>query len=243
MLHHTRAVVRGTKRALVIGDMPFLTYSTPDEATDNAGKFMQDGGAQAVKVEGGVRSRAHRRGAREVGRPGHGPHRLDARSRSTARRQGQGPGQDAGRGPGLLADAIAIQEAGAFSIVLELVPEQLRRSSPRAHRSRRSASAPVRIAPARSRSSPTCSASATSTRSTRGPTRTSRARWRRDAPLDGRRRRRDIPRPAETVRMDDAVLDEALGRHADDRASAAPPRSSRSTATSSPTPLTSGERR
>src|SRR4029079_15228304 len=40
MLHHTRAVVRGTKRALVIGDMPFLTYSTADEATDNAGKFM-----------------------------------------------------------------------------------------------------------------------------------------------------------------------------------------------------------
>src|SRR4029079_18922034 len=56
MLHHTRAVVRGTRRALVIGDMPFLTYSTIDEATDNAGRFMQDAGAQAVKIEGGVRS-------------------------------------------------------------------------------------------------------------------------------------------------------------------------------------------
>src|SRR5262245_34177035 len=46
MLHHTRAVVRGTKRALVIGDMPFLSYATATEATDNAGRFMQDGGAQ-----------------------------------------------------------------------------------------------------------------------------------------------------------------------------------------------------
>src|SRR3954447_4762832 len=56
MLHHTRAVVRGTKRALVIGDMPFLSYATTGEATENAGRFLQDAGAQAVKVEGGVRS-------------------------------------------------------------------------------------------------------------------------------------------------------------------------------------------
>jgi 3-methyl-2-oxobutanoate hydroxymethyltransferase len=56
MLHHTRAVVRGTKRALIVGDMPFLSYASVDEAIENAGRFMQDGGAQAVKVEGGVRS-------------------------------------------------------------------------------------------------------------------------------------------------------------------------------------------
>src|SRR5829696_7974861 len=56
MLHHARAVVRGTRRALVVGDMPFLSYATATEATENAGRFLQDGGAQAVKVEGGVRS-------------------------------------------------------------------------------------------------------------------------------------------------------------------------------------------
>src|SRR5262249_10795058 len=56
MLHHTKAVVRGTKRALVIGDMPFLSYATPEEALLNAGRFMQEAGTGAVKVEGGVRS-------------------------------------------------------------------------------------------------------------------------------------------------------------------------------------------
>ena len=56
MLHHTKAVVRGSQRAMVIGDMPFLTYSTIDEALENAGRFLQEAGAQAVKVEGGVRS-------------------------------------------------------------------------------------------------------------------------------------------------------------------------------------------
>ena len=55
MLHHTKAVVRGTKRAVVVGDMPFLSYNSPDEAVHNAGRFLREGGAQAVKVEGGVR--------------------------------------------------------------------------------------------------------------------------------------------------------------------------------------------
>jgi 3-methyl-2-oxobutanoate hydroxymethyltransferase len=56
MLHHAAAVTRGARRALVIGDMPFLTYSTPEDALRNAGKFIHDAGVQAVKVEGGVRS-------------------------------------------------------------------------------------------------------------------------------------------------------------------------------------------
>src|SRR5918996_4899740 len=56
MLHHTKAVVRGAQRALIIGDMPFLSYSSVDEALENAGRFLQEAGAQAVKVEGGVRS-------------------------------------------------------------------------------------------------------------------------------------------------------------------------------------------
>src|SRR5687768_14346259 len=56
MVHHTRAVVRGTDSAIVIGDLPYLSYPTIEEATENAGRSLQDGGAQAVKVEGGVRS-------------------------------------------------------------------------------------------------------------------------------------------------------------------------------------------
>src|SRR4029453_9238097 len=56
MLHHPAAVTRGAKHALVIGDMPFLTYATPESAVANAGRFLAEAGAQAVKVEGGVRS-------------------------------------------------------------------------------------------------------------------------------------------------------------------------------------------
>ncbi|MCU0484325.1 MAG: 3-methyl-2-oxobutanoate hydroxymethyltransferase, partial [Chloroflexi bacterium] len=56
MLHHTKAVVRGAKRALVVADMPFLSYATSEEAIANAGRFLREAGAQAVKVEGGVRS-------------------------------------------------------------------------------------------------------------------------------------------------------------------------------------------
>src|SRR3954466_15316380 len=56
MLHHTKAVVRGTKRALIVADMPFLSYPDPEMALANAGRFMREAGVQAVKLEGGVRS-------------------------------------------------------------------------------------------------------------------------------------------------------------------------------------------
>jgi 3-methyl-2-oxobutanoate hydroxymethyltransferase len=54
MIHHTRAVVRGTQKALVIGDLPFLTYTSPEQAIQSAGRMLQEAGAQAVKLEGGV---------------------------------------------------------------------------------------------------------------------------------------------------------------------------------------------
>jgi 3-methyl-2-oxobutanoate hydroxymethyltransferase len=125
MLHHTRAVVRGTRRAVVVGDMPFLSYSNVDEALDNAGRFMRDAGAQAVKIEGGVRSARIVEAMVKAGIPvmGHigwtpqSQHGLGGKVRV------QGKTREAARA--LLGDAIAIQEAGAFSIVLELVPEQL----------------------------------------------------------------------------------------------------------------------
>jgi 3-methyl-2-oxobutanoate hydroxymethyltransferase len=125
MLHHTRAVVRGTARALVVGDMPFLSYSTPDEALENAGKFLQDGGAQAVKVEGGIRSARIVETLVRAGIPvmGHIGWTPQARHGMGGKVRVQGKSRDQARA--LLHDALAIQEAGAFAMVLELVPEAL----------------------------------------------------------------------------------------------------------------------
>ena len=125
MLHHTKAVVRGTQRALVIGDMPFLSYSTADEAVENAGLFLREAGAQAVKVEGGVRSAKIvetlvRTGIPVMGHIGWTP-QAKLGMGGKVRVQGKSPEQ----ARALLHDALAIQEAGAFSIVLELVPGQL----------------------------------------------------------------------------------------------------------------------
>ncbi|HEY8167342.1 MAG TPA: 3-methyl-2-oxobutanoate hydroxymethyltransferase [Candidatus Limnocylindrales bacterium] len=125
MLHHTRAVVRGSRRALVIGDMPFLTYGVSIEETlAHAGAFLQDGGAQAVKVEGGARSAKTIEALTKAGIPVQGHIGWTPQSVNQAGKvKVQGRTREAARA--LLADALAVQEAGAFSIVLELVPEQL----------------------------------------------------------------------------------------------------------------------
>jgi 3-methyl-2-oxobutanoate hydroxymethyltransferase len=124
MVHHTRAVVRGTKSALIVADMPFLTYATPDEAIENAGIFLRDAGAQAVKVEGGVRTARViqalvRTGIPVMGHIGLTPQTIHAVGKIRV----QGKTRDQARS--LIDDALAVQEAGAFSMVLELVPEQL----------------------------------------------------------------------------------------------------------------------
>jgi 3-methyl-2-oxobutanoate hydroxymethyltransferase len=124
MLHHTAAVVRGAKRALVIGDMPFLSYAKPDAAIANAGRFLAEAGAQAVKLEGGVRSGRMMEAVVKAGIPvmghiGWTPQAANAAGKVRV----LGKTRDQGRA--LLADALAVQEAGAFAIVLELVPEQL----------------------------------------------------------------------------------------------------------------------
>ena len=124
MIHHTKAVVRGSKRAMVIGDMPFLSYSGPEEALDSAGRFLREAGAQAVKVEGGVRSARIvetlvKAGIPVMGHIGLTPQSINAIGKVRV----QGKSRQGARA--LLGDALAIQEAGAFSIVLELVPEQL----------------------------------------------------------------------------------------------------------------------
>ena len=125
MLHHTKAVVRGTKRALIVGDMPFLSYSTPEDAVANAGRFLREGGAQAVKVEGGVRSARTIEALVKAGIPVMGHIGLHAAG-DQRDRQGPRPGQErASRRGRCSRTPLAVQEAGAFAIVLELVPGQL----------------------------------------------------------------------------------------------------------------------
>jgi 3-methyl-2-oxobutanoate hydroxymethyltransferase len=124
MLHHTKAVTRGTARAFVVADMPFLSYSNPEDALANAGRFLRESGAQAVKVEGGVRTARVieaivKAGIPVMGHIGLTPQAINAIGKVRV----QGKTREQARS--LLADALAVQEAGAFAIVLELVPEQL----------------------------------------------------------------------------------------------------------------------
>ncbi|MFL5756162.1 MAG: 3-methyl-2-oxobutanoate hydroxymethyltransferase [Chloroflexota bacterium] len=124
MLHHTSAVTRGARRAMVVADMPFLSYATPEVGIENAGRFLSEAGAQAVKVEGGVRTARTietivRSGIPVMGHIGWTPQG----SNSMGKVRVLGKSVDQARS--LLADAHAVEEAGAFAIVLELVPEQL----------------------------------------------------------------------------------------------------------------------
>ena len=124
MIHHTKAVVRGSARALVVADMPFLSYSSPADAIEHAGTFMREAGAQAVKVEGGVRTARVIEALVRAGIPVMGHIGLTPQTINTIGKvRVQGKTLDQARS--LIADAYAVQEAGAFSMVLELVPEQL----------------------------------------------------------------------------------------------------------------------
>ncbi len=125
MLHHTKAVVRGTENALVVGDMPFMTYQvSTEEAIRNAGRFLQETGCQAVKLEGGVTMADKVKRIVECGIPvmGHigltpqsinqfGGHKIQGKTVEAARK--------------LLDDARALEQAGAFALVIETVPAPL----------------------------------------------------------------------------------------------------------------------
>jgi 3-methyl-2-oxobutanoate hydroxymethyltransferase len=125
MLHHVKAVVRGTRRALVVADMPFLSYGvSPDQSVENAGVFLREGGAQAVKVEGGTRTAKTIEALTRAGIPVMGHIGLTPQSiHAIGKVRVQGKTRDSARR--ILADALAVQESGAFSVVLELLPEQL----------------------------------------------------------------------------------------------------------------------
>ena len=124
MIYHTRAVARGARHALVVGDMPFMTYQvSPEEALRNAGRFLAEGGAHAVKLEGGEPMAATIARLVAVGIPvmahvGLTPQSVHAMGGFKV----QGRGDDAER---VLSDARAVADAGAFSIVLEGIPSDL----------------------------------------------------------------------------------------------------------------------
>jgi 3-methyl-2-oxobutanoate hydroxymethyltransferase len=125
MIHHTKAVARGVKRALVVGDMPFMSYqASTEDAIRNAGRFLKEGHAEAVKVEGGLGMIKKIEAIIQSGVPvmGHlgltpqwyhqfGGFRVRGKTESTAR--------------AILEDAQRLERAGVFSIVLECVPWQL----------------------------------------------------------------------------------------------------------------------
>ncbi|HOJ61423.1 MAG TPA: 3-methyl-2-oxobutanoate hydroxymethyltransferase [bacterium] len=122
IIYHTRAVKRAAKRAMVVADMPFLSYQiTPEEAVLNAGRLLKEGGADAVKVEGGRTTAPAIRCMTDAGIPvmGHvglgpqsckmlGGHKVQGKTASSVR--------------ALLQDALAVEQAGAFSMVIEAVP-------------------------------------------------------------------------------------------------------------------------
>jgi len=125
MLHHTKAVVRGTKQAMVIGDMPFMTYHVSvEDALRNAARFIQEAGAQAVKLEGGVTVAEKVKRIVDCGIPVMGHIGLTPQSIHQFggfKMQGKTPEAAAN----LLEDAKALEQAGAFAIVLETIPAQL----------------------------------------------------------------------------------------------------------------------
>lgn len=125
MIYHGRCVARGLQQAHLTIDMPFMSYQvSPAQALENAGRLVREGKAQSVKLEGGVRSAAAINGIVEAGIPvvGHvgltpqsvhaiGGFKVQGRAQAAADR--------------ILQDALAVQDAGAFCVVLEMVPEDV----------------------------------------------------------------------------------------------------------------------
>ncbi len=122
MIHHTKAVVRGTRCALVVGDMPFMSYHTSErDAIANAGRFIKEAGTDAVKLEGGTNVKNIVKAISDAGIPvmGH----IGLTPQTVSQLGGfkvQGKSAEAARK--IIGDAKALEEAGAFSVVLEAIP-------------------------------------------------------------------------------------------------------------------------
>lgn len=125
MIYHSRLVVRGRKRALVVSDMPFMSYQVgKDEALRNAGRFFKEAGAEAIKLEGGVAVQESIRAIVGAGMPvmGH----IGLTPQSVHQFGGYKiQGREKERREAVLRDAVAVAEAGAFAVVLEGIPQDL----------------------------------------------------------------------------------------------------------------------
>ena len=124
MLHHCRAVARGAKRAFLVGDMPFMSYTNADEAVHNAGRFLKEAGMEAVKLEGGehvapIVDAVVRAGIPVMGHIGLTPQTVSKLGGFKVQ------GKDAATVRQIIADAKALQDAGCFSIVLEAIPARV----------------------------------------------------------------------------------------------------------------------
>ncbi|HYF64443.1 MAG TPA: 3-methyl-2-oxobutanoate hydroxymethyltransferase [Herpetosiphonaceae bacterium] len=125
IIYHVKAVMRGAARPLIVGDLPFLTYSTPEQALQNAGRLMQQTGCQAVKLEGGVAMAPTVRRLVETGIPVMGHLGFTPQSVNQIGMRVQG--KSAAHARQLIEDALALEAAGAFAVVLELIPAPLAR--------------------------------------------------------------------------------------------------------------------
>jgi len=122
MIHHTKAVTRGAKYALIIGDMPFMSYNVSEQdAIYNAGRFMKEGKADAIKLEGGVSVKEIVRAIVKAGIPVMGHIGLTPQTISMLGGF-KVQGKDAQAAQKIIDDALGLEDAGAFSVLLEAVP-------------------------------------------------------------------------------------------------------------------------
>lgn len=125
MIYHTRAVARGARRAQVVGDMPFMTYQSGiDDAVDNAGRLVKEGGAGAIKLEGGAQhaelvGRLVRSGIPVMGHIGLTPQSFHQMGGFKIQ------GREDGAAQALIDDAVSLEQAGAYAIVLEGIPTEI----------------------------------------------------------------------------------------------------------------------
>jgi 3-methyl-2-oxobutanoate hydroxymethyltransferase len=131
VIYHTRMVVRARRRALVVADLPFLTYQVSvEQALANSGRLIKEGGAEAVKLEGGITMAETIRRVVDIDIPVMGHIGLTPQSihrMGGYRVQGRRSGKTAGCRERLLEDAAAVEQAGAFAMVLEGIPVELAR--------------------------------------------------------------------------------------------------------------------
>ena len=125
MIIFTKAVTRGNKKSLIVGDMPFMSYQASDEdAVRNAGRFVKEGGVDAVKIEGGIRMKSRVEAMIRAGIPVMGHIGLTPQT-STLWSGYRVQGKTIDDGEVLLRDAKALEEAGVFAIVLEMITSEV----------------------------------------------------------------------------------------------------------------------